>query len=543
MTSFKTETEKLIEKYSWLQPTRKKVEKLIELPSGDGFEEKTEWIVTGCYVNSSKLRHTLETLGFFNYEIGSSRFLLRVVNGIVEIWDNEKLRNFFDAEYIRSYPKDGVHDIPKEMLENKFLNSPENLLKESIIKRLQAPKEVQFLEDNYNTLYFPYQNGIVKVTETGIKLIPYDQSPGLIFKNSILPRDYTEKMKKDWQKGNWYRFLRNISNGDNEADRIHDFQTVVGYLMHHYFERKLKAIIFLDSRGDAENPKGRGGKSLLGKGLGHMLNADMKTDKVYCEIDGKNFDSQKATKYQEAEINTALIHLNDVERRGTFAFRLESVFNDVLEGIKVRKLYQMPFHVRTKMMISANHTFNTESGSTKDRFMEVQLSSYYDENKSPYEEFGAWFFSSDWDSGDWADFDNCMLHCVQQYLQHGLVQPKNINLDSLKAVQESSQDFIDYMENLRADGIIHHDCEIDKAQTLIDFTRLYPEYEWLNNKKKVWNKWLRMYSYYHTYFVRCTSNNLKQHDTQIRKSDGTKVRVFKYFFTEEWLKANTLNGR
>lgn len=541
MTSFKTETEILLERYSWLQAIKK--EKIVKQTNSDGEQEEVKITeVTDCKINASKLRDLLEDLGFFNYEIGGSSFLLRLINGAIEIWNEDKLRGFFDHEYIRSYPEKGLKDVSKEMLESKFLMSNENLLKDSIIKRLKPKKEIKFLEDTSTAAYFPYLNGIVKVTADTLSLIPYEKSEFVVFKTNILPRVFTEKMKTQWQKGNWYQFMKNIANGEGK-NRIDNFQTVIGYLLHRYYERKLKSIILMDSRGSARDPKGRGGKSLLGKGMGYMLNADMKTDKVYCEIDGKNFESKKATKYQEAEINTSLIHLNDVERYGEFAFKLTSVYNDVLEGVKVRKLYQSPFHIRCKILISANHTFNTESGSTKDRFCEIQLSGYYDENRSPYDEFGKWFFSSDWSADDWNDFDCGMINCVQEYFRKGLRPPENINLDKLKAIEDTDPDFIEFMETKRLQGIICHNCEIEKSQLLKEFIQLYPEHERIDKNKKIWNKWLRAYTWYHDYFEKCTNDNLSKFDTQKRKESGEVVRVFKYYFNDEWLRKNTLAGK
>lgn len=530
--TFKTETEKLLEKYNWLEPVAKEVTKSIEHPSDGSFEKVKEWQVVDCKINSARLRHHLEDNGFFNHEVSGTKFLLRIDQGAVEIWDDEKIRDWFDVQYIRNYPKDGILDIPKEMLENKFLNNKENLLKDSIIKRLRPKEKVKFLDHTETTAYFPYLNGIVCVTATNIKLIDYKDAPGVVYKTNILKRNYTEKIKREWEKGNWYSFLKNISTGADGKDRINEFQTVIGYLLHKYFERKLKSIILMDSRGNAKDPKGRGGKTLLGKGLGYMLNADMKTDKVYCEIDGKNLEAKKS-RYQDAEINTSLIHLNDVERYGEFAFKLQSVYNDVLEGVKVKKLYKDPYHIYCKILISANHTFNTEAGSTRDRFLEVQLSGHYDEDYSPYIEFGKWFFSTDWTESDWNDFDNAMLNCVRLYLRDGLITPDNINLDSLKAIEQSNQEFINFMEMKRKNGEIHHDCRFIKANLLNEFITHYPEYEWVAGKLKRWNAWLRAYTYYHPFLVKCTNDNLDDFDKIDRLQTGTVVRIFKYYYKHE----------
>lgn len=521
-----TPTEINNEKYNWLDPIFKEVR---------NEEGEAKLTVTACKVNASKLRKKLEQAGFFNHELAGSRFLLRLENGSAEVWTIEQLRDWFDREYIRTFPEAGVKDITSEMLENLFLNQDENLIKKSIANRLRPQSEINFLEHSRTEAIFPYLNGVAVVTEKNITLIPYHKAGGIVFKNNILPRQFKPMAEYEFKEGNWYQFIKHIANGrNNQYNRVDDMITVLGYLMHRYYERKLKSIILMDSRGSAESPKGRGGKTLLGKGLGHMLNADMRKDKVYCEIDGKNFNMKQATKYQEAEVNTGLIHINDVELYGEFAFKLQNVYNDVLEGVKVRKMYTAPFHIKCKIMISANHTFNTESGSTRDRFEEVQLSDCYDEKFSPLDHFGKWFFSTDWTETDWRQFDNTMLYCVQQYLRRGLTPPHPINLTQMKAVHQSNPDFIDFMEQLRENGEIYHECELIKTDLLNRFVQLYPEHMRLQTQQKVWLRWLRAYTHYHDFLEDWTEEKNKEFDTVKRlNSNGSVVRVFRYFYKSE----------
>ena len=184
-------------------------------------------------------------------------------------------------------------------------------------------------------------------------------------------------------------------------------------------------------------------------------------------------------------------------------------------------------------MISANHTFNTESGSTRDRFEEIQLSDCYDEKFSPLDHFGKWFFSTDWTEEDWRAFDNTMLYCVQQYLRRGLTTPAPINLTQMKAVQQSSPEFIQFMEKLREEKEIYHGAEFVKSDLLSRFVNQYPEHAWLMNKQKSWLKWLRAYTHYHDFLEDWTEETNDKFDTMTRLTSGTVVRVFRYHFKNQ----------
>ena len=98
-----TKTEINQEKFNWLEPIFK------EAKTEQGESKLT---VTACKVNARKLRKKLESAGFFNHELAGSRFLLRLENGSAEVWTIEQLRDWFDREYIRTFPEEGVRDSP-----------------------------------------------------------------------------------------------------------------------------------------------------------------------------------------------------------------------------------------------------------------------------------------------------------------------------------------------------------------------------------------------------------------------------------------------
>ncbi len=255
-----------------------------------------------------------------------------------------------------------------------------------------------------------------------------------------------------------------------DAERFFSLCSITGYLIHSYFHYKLKAIILTDSK-ISEKPDGRTGKTLYGKGLSKV--------RKYTEINGKDFDPVNKHKYQEADFDTQIICLNDVKRN----FNTENVFNDVTEAVKVEKKNKNPFSLRSKLLITANKTMNTDGASAKDRFLEFEFSEHYSNTHSPKDEFGHWFFT-EWSSDEWNRFDNFMAFCVCHFLKKGLIEAKQINLARRKLIDCTSLDFAEFMDNEFSEGRIVWGGEYEKKDIQ---NRFLHEYEDYNENKKYTN--------------------------------------------------------
>jgi hypothetical protein len=296
---------------------------------------------------------------------------------------------------------------------------------------------------------------------------------------------------------------------ESEPQRYEDLQRITGYCLHKFYEGKLKALVFTDSKvSDNElTDSGRSGKTLFCKGMSHILNAT-KEDKVFCEVSGKEFDDLDRFKWQDLNLNTRLIHLNDVKK----GFNIEMRFNDITEGVKVQKKNDSPFMVQCKMIFSTNKTIKIHGGSAKDRVVEFQMSDYFSDIYSPADEFKEWFFR-DWDNGRWNEFYNFMIHCVQIYLKKGLPKPRNFNLETRKLREETNGDFLTYItENVLNGHTVY------KKEMLNDF-----KYKFQDNDKVSLNKftlWINRFAEYKKDEIRIT-------ETRDRERSDSKL-VFEF---------------
>ena len=120
------------------------------------------------------------------------------------------------------------------------------------------------------------------------------------------------------------------------------------------------------------------------------------------------------------------------------------------------------------------------------------MSSYFSDKHTPEDEFGHLLFS-EWTDQEWAKFDNYMLRCIQYYLENGLVESKTVNLELRKLRNDTSTDFIDFMDNIEFDG----EKRFFKTELKDLFVKEYEDFKflkWFNSK--TFNKWVAQYCEY-----------------------------------------------
>lgn len=450
---------------------------------------------TQVKVNYLKLVKLLKKMGFRRYDIGLTSFLVRITDNVVEEVASQDIVDAFE-EYLNQFPENLPDGVMRDMVLNKMYQGLGTYFSSHILSRLKDEIPIVFNNHTQHSAFFYYKNGYAKITKSGVKLLPYYELENKIWKNQILQRNFKVLDAEEWESNCFVKFVKNISNNwekrpdgktnTPDADRYKVFKTIIGYLLHGYFEGKLKAIIFTDSR-ISEDPDGRTGKTLIFKAMGHMLNSN-KHSQTYSELNGKDFNVTDRFKYQELSLDTRLVHLNDVNR----AFSFEQLFNDITEGIKRQRKNESPVIVYAKIGISTNLTIRIHGNSAIDRSIEFEMADYYSASISPESEFKQWFFR-DWDEQQWYQFDNFMMSCVSDYLGSGLLRPQAINLNIRKLQEETSLEFVKWMN----DKNISHGEELVKKDSMIDFVRDHSTsgYEWL--KQKTFTIWLRLYGEFH----------------------------------------------
>lgn len=482
-------------------------------------------------INYLELVELLKELGFRRYDIDGEFFIVEIKDNVVKECTKQQVIDKFE-NYISSFEEEELpNGITKGKLLNKIYSSIGTYFSDHLLGRLRPDKPIQFNEHQKDKAFFYYQNGYIEVTKEGVNLKPYSELKKCIWENQILQRDFKLVHASKYAKFSFVRFVKNIANcwethpyskrKNQQLDltRIDSFRTIIGYLLHSFFDRELKAVLFTDSRISEDNEaNGRSGKTLLLKSLGYVLNRDFKKSKTYVELNGKDFDTSKQFKYQELGLDSKLIHLNDIKRN----FKIEDLFNDITEGIKRERKNEAPSIIKTKVAISTNLTIKINGSSAKGRCVEIELSDYYDENWMPNKEFGEWFFS-DWTESQWYMFDSFMMDCVKIYLQKGIIQPDTINLHERKKVEETSREFVEWMEDKAkefnneefANQIDSKAYWWDKKLLYEEFKERYSDFSWLY--QKTFTRWLILYCKYDSGYEEVIK------ETHERRSDGKQL--------------------
>lgn len=421
----------------------------------------------GCQILQTGFVRLLQRLGFRRYDKADKTFIVvKVADNIIEEVSLANLRvevvrycSQIDPEYLEE-----MAGCPHPEMMEKLYRSLGSLLSDeklSLLVDLKQGNQFNMCEDTLTTAYYFYQNGFVQVSKTdGVRLRPYTELPGIVWKDQILPRNFTKLDVDKIEDCYFHKFLKNVAYTKGESEqhngqRLAALMSLAGYSLHRFFDTHLRAAILLDAR-TSDDPDGRSGKSLFCKALRLILNANPDTGAQCRIIDGKTFQADNRFKFEELAHNTKLVVFDDISR----GVDIVSFFNAIPDGISVeRKGAQGKERVHAKIIFTLNYTLSIRGGSAKDRVLEFEFADYYSSKFKPETEFGHWFFR-DWDGTEWNRFDNLMMWCVDLYMRQGVIQTNMVNLNERKLKDETCKEFINYMEDLQ----IEHQKEYDKKE-------------------------------------------------------------------------------
>jgi len=323
-----------------------------------------------------------------------------------------------------------------------------------------------------------YKNKAVKVYKDKFELLDYDDLDGVVWKSQVINRNIS---LNDTSEGEFKRFIWLVSGED--IDRYYSLKSVLGYLLHSYKDRvKTRAIVFNDEL-ISDVPNGGSGKGLINLACSYL--------KKLSEIQGKDYKHDNQFKFQSVSPDSQIIHFDDVKRN----FNFEDLFNIITNDFRIEKKGKDPiildFDHSPKITVSTNYTIKGEGGSFNRRVFELELSSFFNENYTPRDEFKHDLFNG-WSDNEWAKFDNYMLRSIQFYLQNGLMQAKTINLKYRKLVNDTSIEFIEFLDAKQFEGERHYKNDLKN-----DFTEEYREFhnvKWFTTT--LFKKWLIKYCTY-----------------------------------------------
>ena len=451
---------------------------------------------TEIQLKHSKLLSMLEEQGYGKIYLKKSYVFIKENNKrIVEVMQ-EQMRDGI-LEYVKAFPSKQLPEKNKNDILDYIIAKNSSVMGDGVLALIKT-NELNLIKDTMNTGFMLFDNAIVEITKEGMQLKTYDEMNRLTWNDQINPRNISiiDEYKCEEDESDFGRFVWNISGKNFE--RFYSIVSGIGYLLHSYKDSsRAKAIVFCDEK-ISDDPNGRTGKSLISKAISKV--------KESVRMDGKSVNFKDRFVYQQLELSTQIMEFNDVRRN----FDFESLFSTITDAINVEKKnghkFSILFEDAPKILISTNFTIKGTGDSYTDRLFEVEFSDYYNAQHKPIDDFGKRFFE-EWDEVEWCKFDNFMMLCEQFYLEHGLVEYEKINLNTRKLMDNTSPEFISFVET------VLQNIFYDKNEIYSKFISFYPDFEHI--KQRTFTQWLKIYS------------DKKGYVFETKKSNGKDKFMFK----------------
>lgn len=462
----------------------------VDFPMFYSLQHNNSGLVTGIEIVYTAFLELLEMLGLRRYDLTTKYTFVALKDNVLNEIEKPKIKDKF-REYLGSLPEKikssekGAKPFPKEFLINKIYKGIGVYFSDDKLTLLPSINNTPFKTHTKDKAYFYYQNGFVEVSANGIELKDYNELDGLIWERQKLGREFMPTKNDEstvHQFSVFGRFLEHITaistlSEEENRQRLKSLMTLIGYFMHDYAPSDIKLLNLTDSSLSTKNEGGTG-KSLIFKAINEIINLGV--------IQGKNFKPDHEFKFQKIKLDDIACLLDDVKPD----FKLEWLYNETTYGIDVIKKGKSPFTKKMKMAITSNKPIRVEGASDKRRIIEFELANFFSADYTPQEHFGHSFFS-DWQSEEWNHFDNIMLACVQLYLKCGIVKTEAVTLNERKLQNETSIEFLEFMQDLN----VEFDKWYDKAELLKSFLEDNPEQEKYVNKRR-FTEWLCKYGKY-----------------------------------------------
>lgn len=447
-------------------------------------------IIKNNHVSLNGLFAILDNAGFAKrYRPDGTYILIRVKENILTVAKPAQIKDYI-IDLVETLPETisvQGFELTKESLKETFLAQHHILFGENTLSPLKNNTS-EMLSDTPNEMYFPYLNTVVKVTRSGVELLPYSELKNLcIWDSHIIQRTFQISDSKAMYED----FIINVCSEDSE--RIRAMRAAFGYAMHRYYNASnTRAIVLYDEQiTDSNSANGGTGKSLAAVALSKMRETET--------IDGKKFNANERFSLQRVTDSTEIAFFDDILPDFQFE-RFNSILTNGWETEQKNKTaLRIELEHSPKMIIASNSIMKTLDGNTASRRQYIlEFGNYYSSLIATIPEpivhaHGCTFFR-DWSNAEWNAFDNYMVKSCIDYLANGLPLQKTKNVEYNRLLQNTSEDFVNWVtEKNFLESISGHQNDYHFPQNYIEFKSLYygESSQW---SSATFGKWLKLYA-------------------------------------------------
>ena len=395
-------------------------------------------------INRRRMERFLsENGGFYLYFYDNSNIyrFVREVDGVIEESSTEQVKKFV-KNYVLSLPDTFDGGItPDELLEVVYKGS-DSYFSNGFIEFIER-KNFDFLKDDKDTCYLPFQNGVIVIQKgKDIYIKTYGEIGKHVWRDQIRKFDITIDQDFDVELCEYARFIRAICGGDD--DRFLYAMTLIGYMLHSWKDPARPFAPILAEETDDEAKGGGTGKGIFIKALDYLIPT--------VRIDGKNFKIDKNFAFQRVTLGTRLVVIEDCPKNVDF----EKYYPTITEGITIEKKNKdelfLPYADSPKIAFTTNYSIAATAEHAKRRQRVFEFAPHYSSTFTPQDEFGHKLFD-DWDNDEWNRFYNMLFCCIGMYLDVGIKEVKSSEKMKRKTVKvQFGEEFLEWWDDYAANG-------------------------------------------------------------------------------------------
>lgn len=309
------------------------------------------------------------------------------------------------------------------VFQETFTKGINTFLSQSILKSIDEFETVNFRDERESSnLYF--NNCVIKIHKHGesFEILDYSEIESPIWAGKILDRNFN--YPKDSAVGDFEDFCYKIS-GESDI-HFNRLKSLLGYLLHNYKDPSLtKTVVFYDTENDDKDiANGGTGKTLLSTFINHFRKVRT--------IDGKDFNPENRFAFQNVNIDTEVVSIDDVAKNFDFAKLYAKTTGEFQIEKKGKQIISLDYNNSPKIMITSNSLIKRPEGSSSNRRLEeFFLNSPFSDTTTPLDKYGKRFFE-DWDQDEWDKTALFVIDCIKLFLDEGIVK-----LDELSSEKEN----------------------------------------------------------------------------------------------------------
>lgn len=347
---------------------------------------------------------------FHIYSRNGIRQLVRIEGNVIS-----QVKESEFHEYLRAFI-DRVELNNKHLALEKFDRFAKQMIPAVLASLPDGSKiiEEKIILDKKDKAFLFFENGFLEIS-SDIKFLDYSQLNGLIWKSSQLQHNFEIN---DNTKGDFEDYIDKIATNREGSmliinqGKVKSLKTSIGYLLHKFKDPSKVECILLTDEVLSSAPQGGTGKSLFQQALSKVINTVV--------INGIDFQNNKNYTYEEVDMETRLINIDDCMRN----FDFEELFSILVGSLTVRKKYvsqvTIPFEHSPKFCLSSNRIIKGSGESHDRRKFEIEFSNYFSTKHTPSDEYKTLFFV-EWDEKEWNRFFTFMGRCILYYLKEGKI--------------------------------------------------------------------------------------------------------------------------